>query len=134
MLNPFNADGTPVKPFNEHGTQKPSPSIGDYFLHGDVIIERISNLPAEFSTAPVEPMACLGYGEATQHVHSLRGEPGKDFEIKVLPTGERLLKIVNPTALKHQEHSPIILPPGMYRTGVQVEYDPFTKKMRQVAD
>lgn len=134
MLNPFNADGTPVKPFNEHGTQTPNPNIGEYMLHGDVIIERIADLPAEFNTAPVEPMACLGYGEATQHVHSLQGEPGKDFEVKVLPTGERLLKIVRPTALKHQEHSPIVLPPGMYKTGFQVEYSPFEKLKRSVID
>lgn len=133
-MSPFNKDGSPVKPFNEHGMQSPAFEVGDIALHGDVIIERVADLPLEAANLPIEPNSCLAYGEATLHIHHLVGTPGKDFEVRVATTGERLLKIVNPTALKHQEHSPIVLPPGMYRTGVQQEYDPFTKKMRQVAD
>jgi hypothetical protein len=133
-LHPFNPDGTPVKPFNEHGTQIADMQPGEYALHGDIIIERISELPAEFHTAELEPLACLGYGEATQHIHSLQGEPGVDFTVKILPTKERLLHIVRPTALKHQEHSPIILQPGYYKTGFQVEYDPYEKLKRSVID
>lgn len=130
----LNDDGTPVKPFNEHGTQTPKFEVGDWSMHGDVTIFRIEELPAEFSKAELEPMSALAYGESAQHLHQLQGQPGIDFEAKILPTGERLLRIVNPTALKHQEHSPIVLPPGLYRTGIQREYSPFDKRVRQVID
>jgi len=44
------------------------------------------------------------------------------------------LRVVNPVLLKHQEHSPIKLPPGDYKIGIQREYDPFEQIIREVAD
>ena len=125
-----------MKPFNEHGTQTPPDMApGEYALHGDVIIERIGNLPENFGELPVEELSALAYGEVTGHVHQLQGTPGVDFDVRINPTTkERFLSIVNPTLLKHQEHSPILLRPGQYRTGVQREYDPFEQLIRSVAD
>lgn len=124
-----------MKPFNDHvATQDPDLGIGDYCLHGDVIVTRIEQLPAEFETLEQEPMSALAYGEVTGHVHQLQGTPEKDFKLRVTKTGERLLRVINPVALKHQEHGPIILRPGDYKTGIQREYDPFQKLIRQVAD
>jgi hypothetical protein len=124
-----------MKPFNEHGTVTANMNVGDYILHGDVILTRVPGLPEEFKSFEQEPMSALAYGELTGHLHQLQGEPGADFDLRVCPkTKERHLRIVNPTALKHQEHGPIILLPGDYKVGVQREYDPFEKLIRSVQD
>lgn len=124
-----------MKPFNEHGTQEAKLEVGDYVLHGDVIIQRVDKLPEDFSKLATEPKNALAYGEVTGHVHQLQGVQGADFDLRVNEqTKERFLRIVEPTALKHQEHGPIILLPGDYKVGIQREYDPFSKLIRQVAD
>ncbi len=121
-----------MKPYNEHGTQRALfKNIGDEALHGDVIITA-NALPKEFSTFPIVDGGYLALGEATGHHHRL---VSGDFELRECPiTKTRHLKIVTEAFLKHQEHSPIILPPGSYRIGIQREYDPFEKLVRQVAD
>lgn len=100
-------------------------------LHGDVIIRRES-VPNDFETWPIVKDDCLAYGEATGHAHKLfDGE----FELRENPkTKERHLRVVKECFVRHQEHNPVTLPPGEYRIGIQREYDPFTKIIRQVAD
>lgn len=124
-----------VKPFNEHNPKEASIGLGEYVLHGDVIVQRVEALPEGFEEMEPEPNKALAYGELTGHLHQLQGTQGVDFDLRVNPaTKERHLRIVKPTALKHQEHSPIVLPPGDYRIGIQREYDPFEKLVRQVQD
>lgn len=124
-----------MKPFNEHGpkmgkTIKPN----EYALHGDVIIFGEDNLPKNFNKMPKVEDACLAYGEMTGHAHKLVGEKAS-FDLRECPkTKVRYLKVVAPIMLKHQEHSPIEINPGQYRIGIQQEYDPFEKLVRQVAD
>lgn len=125
-----------MKPFNEHGTQtvkdhKP----GDYILHGDVILFMVTGTPEGFETMKPEPMNALAYGELSGHLHQVQGRCGIDFDLRVNEqTKERHLRVVNPVLLKHQEHSPIKLPPGDYKIGIQREYDPFEQIIREVAD
>jgi hypothetical protein len=124
-----------LKPFNEHEPKTEYEcNIGDYLLHGDVILERISNLPEDFNNGATEPMNALAYGEATGHIHQLQGTPGRDFDLRINGKGERHLRVVNPVFLKHQEHSPILLKEGNYKVGIQQEYDPFEKLTRKVQD
>lgn len=121
-----------MKPFNEHGTKKAKfEQIGDECLHGDVIVTR-TDLPNDFDSMPIVKDACLAYGEITGHVHKL---VSGDFELREDPkTKTRHLKVVTESFLKHQEHAPIVIPPGTYRIGIQREYDPFEKLVRRVAD
>jgi hypothetical protein len=122
-----------MKPFNENGTQRPVFNDGDIALHGDVIVIRGTN-PEDFSSFPIVQDSCIAYGESTGHMHKIFGEPG-DFELRENPkTKERHLKVVRPVMLKHQEHSPIELPPGEYRTGIQQEWDVFERLSRKVID
>jgi hypothetical protein len=125
-----------MKPFNEHDpvTIKEM-EIGAYALHGDVIITRVAALPENFNKMEKEPKNALAYGEFTGHVHQLTGE-ATAFDLRIDPVtpAKRHLTLLQPVALKHQEHRPIILPPGQYEIGVQREYDPFTKKIRAVQD
>ncbi len=123
-----------MKPFNEHGTQEAKfKEMGDEALHGDVILTATS-LPEDFESMPKVEDSCLAYGEATGHMHKIFGEEGQ-YDLRECPkTKTRHLRVVTPVSLMHQEHSPIILPPGDYRIGIQREYDPFEKLVRQVAD
>ena len=124
-----------MKPFAEHDPKTDTHcEIGDHMLHGDVIIERVAELPADFSQGKVEPKSALAYGEATGHLHQLQGEPGIDFDLRVNSEGARHLRVFKPVLLKHQEHSPMLLQPGDYKIGIQREYDPFEKLTRQVVD
>lgn len=123
------------KPFNEHNPQDAQAmKPGDHSLHGDVIIFSEPSLPKAFKKMPKVEDSCVAYGEATGHMHKVFGDPG-DFDLRECPkTKVRYLHVVKPVAFKHQEHSPIIVPPGFYKTGIQVEYDPFEKLSRKVID
>lgn len=129
-----------MKPFNEHGTEKVSLNNGESFLHGDVIIEKISALPDDFATFDKEPNDALAYGEHTGHLHKLfqMQDPdlmtGAAFDLRIDKNGTKWLLVSEPVCLKHQEHSPRIFDKGLYKIGIQREYDPFTKLARQVAD
>lgn len=123
-----------MKPFNEHGTQEAKfKNIGDEALHGDVILT-MTEAPSDFESMAKIADSCLAYGEATGHAHKIIGEPGH-YDLRECPkTKTRHLRVVEPVMLKHQEHSPFILPPGDYKIGIQREYDPFEKLVRRVAD
>lgn len=108
-------------------------------LHGDVIIEKIRKLPANFNELKDEPMGTLAYGEVTGHSHKLfrlddNGlEVGGSFTLK-MDNDVKFLLVNEPIVVKHQEHNPMVIPPGKYKIGIQREYDPFLKIARRVAD
>jgi hypothetical protein len=107
--------------------------IGQDGLHGDVIIRK-TKFGKDFDRLERVQDACLAYGELTGHSHKIFGNP-EDFDLRQDPvTKERHLRVVKPVMLRHQEHTPVKLPPGDYKIGIQREYDPFSKLVRQVAD
>ncbi len=89
------------------------------YRQGDVLIERITELPAEVERrqAPV-----LFAGELTGHAHRL-DPPGA---ATVLVAGDVLFLDVSAPGVRvlHEEHRPIDLPPGLYRAWRQREYSP----------
>jgi hypothetical protein len=122
-----------MKPFNE---ENPKMNVtinnGDWAMHGDVLLFGEESLPIDFDSMPKVQDHCLAHGEATGHHHKL---VSGDFDLRECPkTKVKYLKVVTPTMLKHQEHSPIEINPGIFRIGIQREYDPFAKKIREVAD
>lgn len=63
----------------------------------------------------------LAEGEATGHSHTIE-EPGAElFEDR---DGNRWLKVREHVALRHQEHAPISVGPGIYEVLLQREFDP----------
>jgi len=124
-----------MKPFNE--SKKPRvpemKNAGDYVLHGDVVIEKVSEVSTEFCDLKKSKDSTLAYGEVTGHIHQLSGGEF-DLRIDKKNPANRHLKVVTPVLLRHQEHLPILLPPGEYITRIQKEYDPFEKKIREVQD
>lgn len=74
---------------------------------------------------------CLAYGEVTGHAHRIHGSVEFfKWQAKTyfrVPAGE-------PVALKHEEHNPIVLPPGDYLYGNTAEFDYNEMESRKVAD
>lgn len=107
--------------------------LNEWGMHGDVIIKRVDSLPSDFDSLKKEPLDCLAYGEMTGHAHKLFGG---EFDLRVDPQNpsKRHLRVVSPVALRHQEHKEITIYPGDYEIGIQREYDPFEKRIREVAD
>lgn len=123
-----------MKPFNERGGRVVKKYVaGAHVLHGDVIL-KFEPLPEDFSSMAEVKDNCLAYGELTNHMHAIIGEP-EHFELRECPkTKMRHLRVVEPVLLRHQEHEQIKLPPGDYRIDIQREYDPFEKLSRRVID
>lgn len=97
--------------------------------HGDVFIERVTSLPPGLEPAR---LPVLAEGELTGHAHRIQ-EPGA-AEVFISPVeGERFFRIKLPSAtVVHEEHGPIELPQGMYRSWIQREYHP--QEIRRVID
>lgn len=122
------------KPFNEHSPRETKWREGFIGFHGDVTAFGVDSMPKNFLEMDKVTDNCIAYGEATGHAHELVGNP-EDFDLRRDPkTKVEYLRVHNMVFLKHQEHSPVKLPPGDYRFGRKTEYDPFAKRQRQVID
>jgi hypothetical protein len=98
---------------------------------GDVFVSAVEQPKAELT--PVKPdngRVVLAYGEVTGHAHALSAKHAKLFD--VAGWVDRLLVVTKATALMHEEHGAIQLPPGAYRVRRQKEYTP--EAIRTVAD
>ena len=73
----------------------------------------------------------LAEGEATGHAHRAMGggvalyEPSPGAMVLDAPSGCEVV---------HEEHKPIVLPPGEYDRIIVSEYDHFAEESRQVID
>lgn len=97
------------------------------YRHGDVLVRRISEIPAD---AKKRPHLTLAEGEITGHSHRV-AEPDAAslFEIR----GQRFLHVYGDQAtLVHEEHGPITLTRGSYLVWQQREYSP--QEIRTVRD
>jgi len=121
-----------MKPFNKEKIEPKEMKPGDIAMHGDVVIEMVESTPSDFDSMEKSTDRCLAYGEQSGHIHQLEGN--FDLRIDSENPNNRHLRIVEPTTLRHQEHAEILLPPGNYRTRIQREYCPLTKRIREVAD
>jgi hypothetical protein len=113
-----------------------------HFRQGDVLIERIDQIPAKSTKQKKSTRIILAHGEVTGHHHCLEvAEPAdwwKEGEIaatnekpKTL-AGELFLTLPHGGVVTHQEHSKIELPKGNYRVTRQREYSP--EAIHNVAD
>lgn len=113
------------------------------FRQGDVLLELVAAIPAGAKDVTPTDRIVLAYGEVTGHAHAVYPEIEMKARAsaKVKPTmparmwdagAERFLQVLTPTALKHEDHAPVALDPGIYRVKRQREYSPET--IRTVAD
>src|SRR5436305_7774044 len=86
--------------------------------HGDVLIAAIEQIP---SGAEQQQTTVLAWGEVTGHSHRVEDA----HKARVWKYGTQLfLEVKQETRIVHQEHNPIVLPPGTYRIWQQREYTP----------
>lgn len=100
---------------------------------GDVLVIGVKSIPKS-----VEPVArdngrvILAYGEVTGHAHAIKDTRAALFRDPKLAAIFMHVSGDAPVALKHDEHSEIMIPPGSYRVTRQREYSP--QEIRTVAD
>lgn len=73
------------------------------------------------------PRAILAHGEHTGHYHEAHGDGVALYE-------DGTLEAPHGAEVTHQEHHPIIVPPGIYERSIVQEYDHFAEEARNVAD
>ena len=100
------------------------------FRQGDVFIEKVSARTKRRKKLPRDKgRIVLAYGETTGHAHAISDRAVEAYEFE----GDMLLVVEGENvSIRHEEHSPITLPPGNYRVTRQREYSP--EAIRQVAD
>lgn len=101
------------------------------FRQGDLLLVRVDEAPEGRRVKPLRGRLILAEGEVTGHHHSVAVQDAELIEVAGVP--KVFLRIFQTTTLDHQEHSPVILPPGDYRIVRQREYVP-QELPRQVAD
>ncbi len=106
--------------------QAREPAMAQY-RHGDLLLERVEALPPD---AQPLPSHVLAEGENTGHAHRM------DSSARVYcdGAGNRYVRARATTALTHEEHARIDLPPGLYRVLRQREFVISTWGTREVED
>jgi len=96
---------------------------------GDVILRKIDSLPSLDGAKVTHKRLVLAHGESG-HSHVI-----EDDEAELIEIGERmLLKLAKPATIKHEEHGPVRLSPGIWEVGRVKEFDYFQQMARQVMD
>jgi len=124
---------------------------------GDVYLQPINALPAGDAKEIREPgRVVLAHGEVTGHAHAIydvidsarpngavademteaaiaRAQKSSKATCRLVEIkGDHFLEVAAPVELKHEEHSPHGLAPGLYEVPIQVEFT--AEKVRRVAD
>jgi hypothetical protein len=102
---------------------------------GDVIVQRVSDLPAGATLEKDANKVVLAYGEVTGHHHrfdDVLADP-QSPRVRLWSAGaERYIQVLEASALTHEEHAPITLEPGVYKVTIQRQYSP--EAIRHVTD
>lgn len=103
------------------------------FRQGDVLIRRVRSLPKEAKDITPKGRIVLAYGEVTGHAHAIADGEVREFSMAdAANVTRRFLNVVKEATVRHEEHAPIPLPPGVYEIVQQREYTP--EAIRNVAD
>lgn len=107
---------------------------------GDVLVIDVLDAPEDIGQLvprEADGAVVLAHGEVTGHKHAFWDDSTSMYSndvvvgsTKAMPA--RLLKIVEPTAFKHDEHTQIPVDKGIKRRLIQTEYTP--SELRRVAD
>lgn len=98
---------------------------------GDVLLRRINSLPV--GCKKLETLT-LAQGEHTGHHHSFDSDGG----VALMEAPDKRVFVVNsgdkPAPLTHQEHKPVMVPPGIHEFGQVCEKNWFTEMVAAVRD
>lgn len=99
-------------------------------VQGDVKLRKLNCMPKGTKKILSRSKCVLAKGEHTGHAHVV-----EDEDAELIQIGERmLLALARPAIVRHQEHKPIRLSPGIWEVGRVKEYDYFSEMARSVAD
>ena len=97
--------------------------------HGDVTLRKLKSMPPGQQQVISRKRLVLAHGESG-HSHVI-----EDDEAELIQIGDRmLLKLTKQSTVKHEEHKPITLEPGIWEIGRVKEFDYLTMMSRNVID
>lgn len=100
---------------------------------GDVLLCKVGSVPDGAKKIVDKRGVVLAEGEHTGHYHGINEG---SIELLEAPSGVRYF--VNggdePVTIKHQEHNPVTVDPGIWQVGQVREYDWFQQMERKVVD
>lgn len=99
---------------------------------GDVLLEMIESAELGDALPRDAGRIVLAYGEVTGHAHAIHEDSATLFAGKAANTGV-FLQVLETVSLRHEEHSKIDVPPGLYRVVRQREWTDANEPI-QVAD
>lgn len=102
---------------------------------GDVVVQRVSDLPLAAALEKDTNKVVLAYGEVTGHHHRFDDvlSVPESPKVRMWSAGaERFIQVLERSSLVHEEHAPIALEPGVYKVTIQREYSP--EEIRRVVD
>lgn len=103
----------------------------DLIRQGDVLVQRVEAIPEGCAEVPRDgDRIVLAYGEVTGHAHAIHE---RDVTMLRAANADVYLRVVEPSMLRHEEHTHIAIPPGLYRVVRQREWTDDSEP-RQVAD
>lgn len=102
------------------GYISPQANRRDTYRQGDVLLQRVDQLPGNALPVEWKDRVVLAYGEVTGHAHAISTEMAQMYTSR----GERFLAVKPGAELVHEEHSTIKLLEGFYRVIQQREYVP----------
>ena len=107
---------------NKHQTQQ-----------GDVQLLRVAALPAGCKPIKDKRGCVLAEGEISGHYHAVEDS---GVQLMEAPDGTRFLVNAGEEAaiIKHQEHRPVTVDPGIWQVGQVIEKDWFTDMVRTARD
>lgn len=114
--------------------------IGQYAQQGDILLKRISKLP---KGAKKIPGKVLQLGEVTGHKHQFDGNAAVEIwvdpqfagkETSITPDEGKFVIVGDTAYLKHEEHKPVEVPPGVYQVDIVREFDYDAMEARRVVD
>lgn len=87
------------------------------------------------STKTLIPERTLAESQVTGHVHQIETEGVEVYEGPAGRNGPRTIEARDTEfVVRHQEHKPIVIPGGVYETGIVREFDHVAEQARQVID
>lgn len=99
-------------------------------VQGDVFFRRAAGIPkGAKALAKTSRGYIIAEGEATGHAHVV------DDDVELYENdGTLYLRTSKTVEVRHEEHRPVSLQPGIWQAGIVREYDPFLEEVRSVAD
>ncbi len=85
---------------------------------GDVLLVQVDALPADAAKEVTEGNVVIAHGEVTGHKHQFMFRDAEMYR----SGGAQVLKVLREAGLKHEEHTEIKFPPGIYDRPIQVEH------------